>query len=70
MNDITRIQAAEFAVAIYNEVRSANPMMPSPVIMEAAERLDFKSEDIPGDVRRIVADLKEEWPVVTVVGER
>ena len=66
MNDITRSEATVFAVAIYNEVQIANPMLPSPVITEVASRINFKSDDLPGEVRRIVADLKEEWPVITL----
>lgn len=63
MNDeLTRNEAMIFAVAVFDAVTAANPMVPKLVIMEIATRIDFKSDDIPAQVLNIVEKLKTEWP--------
>lgn len=65
MNDeLTRGEAMIFAVAIYDAVTAAKPMMPSLVIMEVATRIDFKSDNIPEQVLLTVETLKKEWPTI------
>lgn len=60
MNDeCTRAEAMIFAVAVHEAVNSANPVMPNLVIMETATRVDFKSNNIPAQVRKIVGELLE-----------
>jgi hypothetical protein len=67
MNDeLTRGEAATFAVAIYNAVKAAYPMTPSIVIEEVARRIDFKSGDIEAEVFDIVEKLRTEWPTIEV----
>lgn len=60
MNDeCTRAEAMVFAVSVHEAVNSANPVTPSLVIMETATRVDFKSDDIPTQVRKIVGELTQ-----------
>jgi len=68
-DECTRAEAMIFAVAVHDVVNTVNPVMPSMVIMEAATRVNFHSDDIPAQVRTIVADLIEEWPIKQPVGE-
>ncbi len=64
MNDeCTRAKAMVFAVSVHEAVNSVNPVTPSLVIMEAASRVDFKSDDIPTQVRQIVMELTENHPI-------
>jgi len=58
-NDITTAEAMIFAVAVHDAVEAVDPTptMPSLVIMETATRVDFKADDIPSQVRRIVNNL-------------
>ncbi len=58
MNDeCTRAEAMIFAVSVHEAVNAVNPVTPSLVIMETASRVDFKSDDIPSQVRVIVGEL-------------
>lgn len=58
-NDITTAEAMVFAVAVHEAVNEAKPVMPSMVIMAAVTRVDFSSDTLPEDVRRIVEQLTE-----------
>jgi hypothetical protein len=55
--DITTTEAMIFAVAVYDAVRAADPVMPSLVIMETATSVDFGSDTLPEDVLRVVRRL-------------
>jgi hypothetical protein len=55
--NITTNQAMIFAVAVYDAVRAADPVMPSLVIMETATSVDFGSDTLPEDVLRVVRRL-------------
>jgi len=63
-DECTRAEAMIFAVAIHDIITTTDPMMPSMVIMEAATRVNFHSDDIPAQVRTIVSDLIKEWPII------
>ena len=60
--DITTAEAMIFAVAVYDAVKVVDPTAPSLVIMETATRVDFKMDDIPSQVWRIVNELVGEKP--------
>ena len=62
LSDITTNEAMIFAVAVHEAVNEANPVMPNVVIMETATKVDFASDTLPEDIRRIVAQLTEEKP--------
>ena len=57
MNSITRAEATIFAVAVHDAVKTVDPVMPSLVIMSTAILVDFKADDIPGQVKQIVNKL-------------
>jgi len=61
-SNITRAEATLFAVAICDKIQRVNPVMPSMVILEVASRIDFKSDNIVGEVHRLVADLTVDDP--------
>ena len=55
MND--RITAGEvmiFAVAVHEAVNEYKPAMPGSVIMDVVTKIDFNSETLAEDVRRLV----------------
>ena len=56
-NDLTTAEAMIFAVAVYDAVKAVDPITPSLIIMEAASRVNFKADDIPSQVWKIVNEL-------------
>ncbi len=62
MNDITRAEATIFAVAVHDAIKTVNPVMPNLVIMSTAILVDFKADDIPAQVKRIVNELTSGAP--------
>lgn len=57
--DITTVEAMLFAVAVHEVVNRIDPVMPSMVIMETAAKVDFASDSLAEDVRRVVEQLTE-----------
>lgn len=58
-SDITIAEAMIFAVAVHDAVSAVRPITPSLIIMETATRIDFKADNIPSQVWRIVNELTE-----------
>ena len=58
-NNLTTAEAMIFAVAVYDTVKEIDPSTPSLIIMETATRVDFKADDIPSQVWKIVNELTE-----------
>jgi len=57
MSNITRSEAMIFALAVREAVEAVNPVMPNLTIMWTAMLVDFKADDIPAQVIRIVNEL-------------
>jgi hypothetical protein len=57
--DITVAEATLFAVVVYDAVKAADPVMPSLVIMKTASKVDFGSDTLVEDVKRVVKELTE-----------
>ena len=58
-DDILTAEVMLFAVAVYDAVKKADPILPSLVIMETVTRVDFKTDDIPSQVYQIVNELTQ-----------
>lgn len=58
-DDPTLNEAILFAIAIHEVVNRLDPVMPNVVIMETASKVDFASDTLAEDVRRVVEQLLE-----------
>ena len=60
--NITRSEAAIFALAFHDACIRTNCMMPSILVLEVAARVDFKRDDLKQQVDDVVDQLRREHP--------